>query len=102
MLFFFQTHRGAVKRPESRCPNLLAAFCDLLLRKSPTSRRLSSDEILARLKKVLLVLKYVNSKDLFMEAHKAHLMRRLILETSADSDLEELMVDQLRVSRPSS
>ncbi|VDD76139.1 unnamed protein product [Mesocestoides corti] len=88
--------RGAVKRLESRCPNLLAAFCDMLLRKSPTSRRLSSDEIMTRLKKILLVLKYVNSKDLFMEAHKAHLMRRLILETSADSELEELMVEKLR------
>ncbi|EUB63203.1 Cullin-5 [Echinococcus granulosus] len=88
--------RGTVKRPESRCPNLLAAFCDMLLRKSPTSRRLSSEEILTRLKRILLVLKYVNSKDLFMEAHKAHLMRRLILETSADNELEEFMVEKLR------
>ncbi|VDM27359.1 unnamed protein product [Hydatigera taeniaeformis] len=70
----------------------------MLLRKSPTSRRLSSDEILTRLKKILLVLKYVNSKDLFMEAHKAHLMRRLILETSADNELEEFMVEKLRAS----
>ena len=88
-----------MKRPESRCPNLLAAYCDMLLRKSPTSRRLSSDEILARLKKILLVLKYVISKDLFMEAHKAHLMRRLILETSADNELEEFMVEKLRVRK---
>ncbi|KAM7539100.1 hypothetical protein Aperf_G00000049573 [Anoplocephala perfoliata] len=88
--------RDTVKRPESRCPNLLAVFCDMLLRKSPVSRRLSQDEILNRLKNVLLVLKYVNSKDLFMEAHKAHLMRRLILETSADSEIEEFMVEKLR------
>lgn len=33
-----------------------------------------------------------------MEAHKAHLMRRLILETSADNELEEFMVEKLRVS----
>lgn len=32
-----------------------------------------------------------------MEAHKAHLMRRLILETSADSEIEEFMVEKLRV-----
>lgn len=33
-----------------------------------------------------------------MEAHRMHVMRRLILDTSADNDLEERMVDDLRVS----
>uniref|UniRef100_A0A158QJJ6 Cullin-5 n=1 Tax=Rodentolepis nana TaxID=102285 RepID=A0A158QJJ6_RODNA len=88
--------RAATKRPESRCPTLLAAYTDMLLRKSPISRRLSQEEILSRLKNVLLVLKYVNSKDLFLESHKAHLMRRLILETSADTEMEGVMVEKLR------
>ncbi|KAM3178124.1 hypothetical protein ACTXT7_003197 [Hymenolepis weldensis] len=88
--------RGTTKRPESRCPTLLAAYSDMLLRKSPMSRRLSQEEILSRLKNVLLVLKYVNSKDLFLESHKAHLMRRLILETSADTEMEGTMVEKLR------
>ncbi|VDL18679.1 unnamed protein product [Hymenolepis diminuta] len=88
--------RSTTKRPESRCPTLLAAYSDMLLRKSPMSRRLSQEEILSRLKNVLLVLKYVNSKDLFLESHKAHLMRRLILETSADTEMEGTMVEKLR------
>uniref|UniRef100_A0A0X3P9L1 Cullin-5 n=2 Tax=Schistocephalus solidus TaxID=70667 RepID=A0A0X3P9L1_SCHSO len=88
--------RANVRRPESRCPELLASYCDMLLRKSPTSRRLTSDEILKRLQNVLLILKYVNSKDVFMLGHKSHLMRRLILETSADNELEEQMVERLR------
>ncbi|KAL7058155.1 hypothetical protein AAHC03_016658 [Spirometra sp. Aus1] len=88
--------RANVRRPESRCPELLASYCDMLLRKSPTSRRLSSEEILKRLQNVLLILKYVNSKDVFMLGHKSHLMRRLILETSADNELEEQMVERLR------
>ncbi|XP_074625067.1 cullin-5-like [Acropora palmata] len=83
-------------QPESRCPELLANFCDMLLRKTPYSKKLTSDEIQAKLKDVLLVLKYVINKDVFMRYHKAHLTRRLILDTSADSEMEENMVEWLR------
>ncbi|GIY07562.1 cullin-5 [Caerostris darwini] len=82
--------------PESRCPELLANYCDLLLRKTPLSKKLTSDEIESRLKDVLLVLKYVQNKDVFMRYHKAHLTRRLILNSSADSEKEENMVQWLR------
>ncbi len=47
----------------------------------------------------LLVLKYVQNKDVFMRYHKAHLSRRLILEMSADQDKEEQTVNRLRVRR---
>ncbi|XP_067947837.1 cullin-5-like isoform X2 [Watersipora subatra] len=89
--------RGPAKvQPESRCPELLATYCDLLLRKTPLSKKLSSDEIEHSLKNLLLVLKYVQNKDVFMRFHKAHLTRRLILGTSADNEVEEMMVDWLR------
>ena len=52
--------------PESRCPELLANYCDMLLRKTPLSRKLTSDEIEIKLREVLLVLKYVTNKDVFM------------------------------------
>ena len=45
----------------------------------------------------LLVLKYVQNKDVFMRYHKAHLTRRLILDSSADNEKEENMVEWLRV-----
>ena len=44
------------------------------------------------------MLKYVQNKDVFMRYHKAHLTRRLILDTSADNEKEENMVEWLRVS----
>ena len=47
----------------------------------------------------LLVLKYVQNKDVFMRYHKAQLTRRLILDISADSEIEENMVEWLRVSK---
>merc|ERR1712141_959232 len=83
-------------QPESKCPELLANYCDMLLRKTPLSKKLSSDEVEAKLRDVLLVLKYVQNKDVFMIYTKAHLTRRLILGTSADSEKEENMVEWLR------
>nr|XP_023016172.1 cullin-5 [Leptinotarsa decemlineata] len=82
--------------PESKCPELLANYCDMLLRRTPLSKRLTSEEIETRLRDVLLVLKYVSNKDVFMRYHKAHLTRRLILDASADSEKEEDMVEWLR------
>lgn len=92
------TNNNSVNKiqPESRCPELLANYCDMLLRKTPLSRKLTSDEIEIKLREVLLVLKYVQNKDVFMRYHKAHLTRRLILDTSADNEKEENMVEWLR------
>ncbi|XP_008484198.1 cullin-5 [Diaphorina citri] len=87
---------GIKTLPESKCPELLANYCDMLLRKTPLSKRLTADEIESKLRNVLLVLKYVQNKDVFMRFHKAHLTRRLILDTSADSEKEENMVEWLR------
>ena len=42
--------------PESKCPELLANFCDMLLRKSAFSKKLTSDEIEAKLKDVVSLL----------------------------------------------
>ncbi|XP_037027096.1 cullin-5 isoform X2 [Bradysia coprophila] len=85
-----------VTTPESKCPELLANYCDMLLRRTALSKRLTSDEIESRLRDVLLVLKYVSNKDVFMLYHKAHLTRRLILDSSADSEKEEDIVEWLR------
>ena len=47
---------GGVKtQPESRCPELLANFCDMLLRKTPLSKKLTSDEIESKLKDVVCI-----------------------------------------------
>lgn len=71
---------GKAVLPESKCPELLANYCDMLLRRTPLSKRLTSEKIEIRLRDVLLVLKYVANRDVFMRYHKAHLTRRLILD----------------------
>uniref|UniRef100_A0A915MU52 Cullin-5 n=1 Tax=Meloidogyne javanica TaxID=6303 RepID=A0A915MU52_MELJA len=87
---------GKPQNTESKCPELLANYRDLLLRKSALTKRYTCDEIDERLNNVLLVLKYVQAKDVFMRYHKTHLSRRLILELVADQEKEEMLVNKFR------
>ena len=103
----------------SRCAELFANYCDMLLRKGTTlSRGLTSDQIEAKLVNVvsisccwcthltskfantfpsqILVLKYVQDRLLFIRLYKAHLTRRLLLDASVDLVCEEQMVGRLR------
>lgn len=82
-------------KPESRCPELLANYCDVLLRRNQ-NKKLTEDEIKEKLTNVVILLKYVQNKDIFMKYHKAHLTRRLILEMSNDQEMEEQMVIMLK------
>ena len=83
---------GANTQPESKCPELLANFCDLLFRKSSLSKKLTSKEMQEKAKEIVVIMKYVRNRDVFMRYYKTHLTRRLILRSSADSDLEENMI----------
>lgn len=44
--------------PESKCPELLANYCDMLLRKTPLSKKLTSDEIESKLRDVVIADRY--------------------------------------------
>ena len=44
---------GAKTQPESKCPELLANYCDMLLRKTPLSKKLTSEEVEKKLKDVV-------------------------------------------------
>ena len=39
--------------PESKCPELLANYCDMLLRKTPLSKKLTSEETEGKLRDVV-------------------------------------------------
>ncbi len=84
-----------VNKPESRCPELLANYCDVLLRRNQT-RKFTEEEVKEKLGNVITLLKYVQNKDIFMKYHKAHLTRRLILEISNDQEMEEQTVIMLK------
>jgi cullin-5 len=82
-------------KPESRCPELLANYCDALLRRNQT-KKYTEDEVKEKLTNLVTLLKYVQNKDVFMKYHKAHLTRRLILEVSNDQEMEEQTVIMLK------
>jgi len=39
--------------PESKCPELLANYCDMLLRKTALSKKLTSEEVERKLREVV-------------------------------------------------
>lgn len=45
--------------PESKCPELLANYCDMLLRKTPLSKKLTSDEIESKLRDVVSFINFL-------------------------------------------
>lgn len=75
---------------------LFANYTDLLLRKTYLSRRMTPEQLDSRLKSIISMLKYVTNKDMFMKFYKAHLTRRLLLDTSGDYDKEENLIGMLR------
>ena len=67
---------------ESKCPEIIANHIDALFRKKALSKKFTAAEIEKRLTGILLILKYVSAKDIFMRHYKLHLTRRLVLNMS--------------------
>lgn len=47
---------GVKTLPESKCPELLANYCDMLLRKTALSKKLTSEEVERKLREVVRTL----------------------------------------------
>ncbi|KYN14400.1 Cullin-2 [Trachymyrmex cornetzi] len=86
-------YRPAPKQPV-RAPELLARYCDILLKKSP--RAASESEIEDKLKRSITVFKYVDDKDVFQKFYSRMLAKRLIHQQSQSMDAEEMMIDDLK------
>lgn len=82
--------------PDSRCAELLANYCDMLLRRTTISKKLTSSEISVRLDNIISIIRFLKNKEAFLKFHKQHLMRRLMLETSSDHAKEQEFVLSLR------
>ncbi|RKO95905.1 hypothetical protein CAUPRSCDRAFT_12394, partial [Caulochytrium protostelioides] len=83
--------------PSSRVSGaeILAKFCDVLLKKSPKSAHTGVDDVEAQLRTVVGLFKYVESKDLFQKCYARALSRRLIFDQSVSEDAEISMVSKL-------
>lgn len=86
-------HRPVPKSPV-RAPELLAKYCDSLLKKSPKAA--SESEIEDKLRRSIIVFKYVDDKDVFQKFYSRMLAKRLIHQQSQSMDAEEMMIDDLK------
>ncbi|XP_047038664.1 cullin-2 [Helicoverpa zea] len=75
----------------ARAPELLARYCDALLRR----RGLDADDKLAA---AIVVFKYVDDKDVFQKYYARALARRLIHQLSANMEQEEAMINRLKAA----
>ncbi|KAJ8679584.1 hypothetical protein QAD02_015371 [Eretmocerus hayati] len=86
-------HRPAPQQP-ARAPELLAKYCDSLLKKS--AKVASESEIEEKLARSITVFKYVDDKDVFQKFYARMLAKRLIHQQSQSMDAEEAMIDRLK------
>ncbi|KAF8035286.1 hypothetical protein BT93_C1342 [Corymbia citriodora subsp. variegata] len=79
----------------SSIAELLATFCDNILKKR-SSERLSDKAIEETLEKVVTLLAYISDKDLFAEFYRKKLARRLLFDKSANDDHERSILTKLK------
>ncbi|KAJ1522611.1 hypothetical protein ONE63_001789 [Megalurothrips usitatus] len=77
-----------------RSPELLAKYCDCLLKKS--SKGISDTEIDEKLFQSITIFKYIDDKDAFQKFYARMLAKRLIHQQSQSMDAEEAMIDRLK------
>lgn len=78
----------------SKSPELLAKYCDSLLKKS--SKNPEEAELEDTLNQVMVVFKYIDDKDVFQKFYSKMLAKRLVHHNSASDDAEASMISKLK------
>ncbi|XP_014400933.1 PREDICTED: cullin-2 isoform X3 [Myotis brandtii] len=84
------------REPKSVCkaPELLAKYCDNLLKKS--AKGMTENEVEGKLTSFSTVFKYIDDKDVFQKFYARMLAKRLIHGLSMSMDSEEAMINKLK------
>uniref|UniRef100_A0A8C1WN44 Cullin 2 n=1 Tax=Cyprinus carpio TaxID=7962 RepID=A0A8C1WN44_CYPCA len=84
------------REPKSICkaPELLAKYCDNLLKKS--AKGMTENEVEDKLTSFITVFKYIDDKDVFQKFYARMLAKRLIHGLSLSMDSEEAMINKLK------
>ncbi|CAG8707484.1 3555_t:CDS:10, partial [Acaulospora morrowiae] len=90
----FVNRNQVCKSSTSKSPELLARFCDSLLRKS--SKNPEEGDLEDVLNNIMTVFKYVEDKDVFQKFYSKMLAKRLVNGTSASEDAESSMISKLK------
>ncbi|XP_048135645.1 cullin-1-like [Rhodamnia argentea] len=80
----------------SSSAELLATFCDNMLKKGGSEKNSDEAIIEEELEKVVKLLSYISDKDLFAEFHRKKLARRLLFDKSANDDHERSILTKLK------
>ncbi|CAM6081663.1 unnamed protein product [Calypogeia fissa] len=75
---------------------VLATFCDILLREEGKSRQMSDDTIEETLEKVIKFISYIYDKDLFAEFHRNKLAHRLLYHKNSNDYQEQRFLTKLK------
>jgi cullin 3 len=77
-----------------RSPEFLSLFIDEKLRKG--LKGANEDEVEDTLKKVMVLFRFIQEKDVFEKYYKQHLAKRLLLGSSVSDDAEKGMISKLK------
>jgi cullin 1 len=80
----------------AKSPEMLARYCDVLLRKSSKNPEERESEDL--LSQVMIVFKYIEDKDVFQKFYSKMLAKRLVYHASASDDAESGMISKLKAA----
>ncbi|GIY49217.1 cullin-1 [Caerostris extrusa] len=80
----------------SKSAELLAKYCDLLLKKKPSGAE--EMEIVDNLNQAMIIFKYIEEKDIFQSFYSKMLAKRLVqqMNSSGNDDAETIMISKLR------
>merc|ERR1712150_267685 len=82
------------KTTSAKSSELIAKFCDQLLKKS--SKNPEEAELEDTLNQVMTVFKYIEDKDVFQKFYSKMLAKRLVTQMSASDDAEASMISKLK------
>lgn len=81
-------------KSSSKSPELLARYCDVLLKKS--AKNPDENELDEALESVMVIFRYVEDKDVFQKFYSKMLAKRLVQQNSASDDAESNMISKLK------
>jgi len=91
---FINANAVTKKSTSTKSPELIAKFCDQMLKKS--AKNPEEEELEDTLNQVMTVFKYIEDKDVFQKFYSRMLAKRLVNQTSASDDAEASMISKLK------
>ncbi|GMS89520.1 hypothetical protein PENTCL1PPCAC_11695, partial [Pristionchus entomophagus] len=89
------THaEGSNAVSSSKCPDMLARYCDSILRKS--AKNSEDSEMEEQLNRVMIIFKYIEDKDVFQRFYTKKFAHRLVGSLSASDEAEQSMIGKLK------